>query len=270
MQNCSKDSLAGAKSIRSNAKTAITPVLILCDNSGSMKKYVDIVNQCLVTLIHDLKAHPVRSHQIDLHIVSFHTDYEDILPFTMVDRIDMSQLKKVEQTEWATYLGAALLKAVKELADEKAALKKARVTYAQPNLIVISDGYPEEEHKDVTLAGIKAVQDKITRERWNCIPIFIGHDFKDNIMDEICVPDTNGKKDFIRFDSMDKKKDIIDAFAFASMSIDAVGAKTGNTTYTQMSTNELKKKIFEHEKRRKAIKPNGQQQKKSFFDSLRF
>lgn len=31
-----KDSLAGAKATRANSKAGVTPVLILCDNSGSM------------------------------------------------------------------------------------------------------------------------------------------------------------------------------------------------------------------------------------------
>lgn len=45
-----KDSLAGAKATRANSKAGVTPVLILCDNSGSMSGYVDTVNQCLVKM----------------------------------------------------------------------------------------------------------------------------------------------------------------------------------------------------------------------------
>lgn len=226
--------------------------------------YVDTVNQCLVNLIQDLKGNPVLSHKIDLRIVSFNTQYTEILPFTMVDRIEVSRLKKVEQAEWATFLGTALSRAVEELAEEKAMFKASNAEYTQPNLIVLSDGYPEKEDASVTAKGIKDVQSKIQNERWNCIPIFIGHDFGSNILGDISVPDSYGHKTVITFDSNDKKSDIIEAFKFASMSVGAVGEQAGSPSYKPMSTSELKQKILEAEKRREKIKKNSSQsQKKS-------
>lgn len=266
-----KDSLAGAKATRANSKAGIMPVLILCDNSGSMRNYVNTVNQCLVNLIEDLKENPVLSHKIDLRIVSFNTKYEEILPFTIVERIDMSKLKKVEQSDRATYLGFALSKAVDELTKEKAMFKASNAEYTQPNLIVLSDGYPEQEEATNTVKGINAIQTKIQNERWNCIPIFIGYDFENNIMHDISVPDEYGNKTVITFHSNNKKSDIIEAFKFASMSVGAVGEQTGAPSYKPMSTSELKKKIIEAENRRETIKKNSSQyQKKSFWDKLRF
>ena len=269
--NYPKDSLAGAKAIRANSKAGVTPVLILCDNSGSMSSYVDTVNQCLINLIQDLKENPVLSHKIDLRIVSFNTQYIEILPFTMVDRIDVSRFQKVEQADWATFLGTALSKAIEELAEEKAMFKASSAEYTQPNLIVLSDGYPEQEDVAVTAKGIKDVQDKIQNERWNCIPIFIGHDYGSNVLRDISVPDNYGNKTVITFDSNDKNSDIIEAFKFASMSVGAVGEQAGNPSYKPMSTSELKQKILEAEKRREKIKKNAAQpQKKSFWDKLGF
>ena len=266
-----KDSLAGAKATRSNSKAGVTPVLILCDNSGSMKHYVSIVNQCIISLINDLKQNSILSHKIDLRIVSFNTDYNEILPFTMVDRIDVASLKKVEEQDWATFLGTALSKAVKELADEKAMFKASHAEYTQPNLVVLSDGYPQKEEASATVAGISAIQDKIKNERWNCIPIFIGHDYGSSILEDISVPDSYGNRTVITFDSNDKKSDIIAAFKFASMSVGAVGEEAGAPSYKPMSTAELKKKIIDAEKRRKTISqiPN-RSQKKSFWDKLKF
>lgn len=266
-----KDSLAGAKATRSNSKLGVTPVLILCDNSGSMQSYVDTVNQCLESLITDLKSNSVLAHKIDLRIVSFNTRYTEILPFTMVDRIDVSKMKKVQKEEWATYLGTALSKAVEELSEEKAMFKASRAEYTQPNLIVLSDGYPECEDSSVTAVGITAVQNKIKTERWNCIPIFIGHDYGNNIMKDISVPDSYGNKTVITFDSNDKKNDIIAAFKFASMSVGAVGEQAGDPLYKPMSTSDLKKKILEAESRVKAVKKKAYQpKKKSFWDKLGF
>lgn len=37
-----KDSLAGAKATRANSKAGVTPVLILCDNSGSMSGFTKL------------------------------------------------------------------------------------------------------------------------------------------------------------------------------------------------------------------------------------
>lgn len=266
-----KDSLAGAKATRANSKAGVTPVLILCDNSGSMQSYVDTVNQCLESLIADLKADSVLSHKIDLRIVSFNTGYTEILPFTMVDSIDTSRLKKVQKEEWATYLGTALSKAVEELSAEKAMYKAAKAEYTQPNLIVLSDGYPEHEDSAVTDAGITAVQNKIETERWNCIPIFIGHDYGNNIMKDISVPDSHGNKTVITFDSNDKKSDIISAFKYASMSIGAVGKQAGDPSYEPMPTSDLKKKIREAEERIRGVQKNDvQPKKKSFLDKLGF
>lgn len=266
-----KDSLAGAKATRSNSKAGVTPVLILCDNSGSMQRYVDTVNQCIESLINDLKANTVLSHKIDLRIVSFNTGYNEILPFTMVDHIDASKLRKVQKEELATYFGTALSKAVEELTAEKAVFKDSHAEYTQPNLIVLSDGYPEYENASVTAAGIAAVQNKIKNERWNCIPIFIGHDYGNNIMKDISVPDSYGNKTVITFDSSDKKSDIIAAFKFASMSVGAVGEQAGDASYKPMSTNELKQKIIEAENRMEAIKKTtGQTKKKSFWDKIGF
>lgn len=266
-----KDSLAGAKATRANSKAGVTPVLILCDNSGSMRRYVDTVNQCLIDLVQDLKSNSVLGHKIDLRIVSFNTQYNEILPFTMVDRIEVSSLKKVEQTELATFLGTALTKAVEELAEEKAVFKAANAEYTQPNLIVLSDGYPEKENAVITAKGIKDVQNKILNERWNCIPIFIGHEYGSNILKDISVPDNYGHKTVITFDSSDKRSDIIEAFEFASMSVCAIGEQAGNPSYKPTSTSELKQKILAAEERRKNLKKNpSQSQKKSFWDKLGF
>lgn len=264
-----KDSLAGAKATRSNTKSGVTPVLILCDNSGSMKNEVETVNQCVIDLINELKGNAILSHRIDLRIAYFNTEYGDILPFTMVDRIDTSKLKKVEQSDRATFFGMALSNAVKELSEEKASFKAAHSEYTQPNLIVLSDGLPEKEEASVTAAGIKAIQEKIRQERWNCIPIFIGHDDDNNLLREISVPDNDGQKTVITFDSNDKKSDIIAAFKFASMSVGAVGEQAGTAAYKPMSTNELRKKILDAENRMKATKKGANQaKKKSFWDKI--
>lgn len=274
--NYPKDSLAGARATRANSKAGITPVLILCDNSGSMYNNVSTVNECLVNLIQDIKNNSVLSHKIDLRIVSFNTQYVEILPFTMVDRIDMSKLKKVEQAEWATYLGTALLRAVEDLSEEKAMFKASNAEYTQPNLIVLSDGFPEKENPSITAKGIKAIQNKIQTERWNCIPIFIGHDYGNNvpgnnILSDISVPDDDGKKTVITFDSSDKNNDIIEAFQFASMSVGAVGEQAGDPSYKPMPTNQLQKKIREAaERRNKLKKAPTSSPKKSFWEKLGF
>ena len=149
--------------------------------------------------------------------------------------------------------------------------KASHAEYTQPNLVVLSDGYPQKEEASATVAGISAIQDKIKNERWNCIPIFIGHDYGSSILEDISVPDSYGNRTVITFDSNDKKSDIIAAFKFASMSVGAVGEEAGAPSYKPMSTAELKKKIIDAEKRRKTISqiPN-RSQKKSFWDKLKF
>ena len=248
-----KDSLAGAKATPTNTKAGVMPVLVLCDNSGSMKDYVDRVNQCLRGLIEELQRSPVLSHKIDLSIVSFNTKCTELLPFTMVDRIDPARLGQVQPEDWATYLGTALSYAVDQLAREKQQFKDAKADYVQPNLIVLSDGHPEHEEKSVTDAGIRAVQEKMTREHWNCIPILIGHDYDpDKVrLEEISVPDESGRRTVIKFASSNKAEDIVAAFQFASMSVSAVADQHG---YDPMSTIELQKKI---EKRKRIMKQNG-------------
>lgn len=259
--NYPKDSLARAKATRTNVKPGVTPVLILCDNSGSMQKYVDTVNKCLLDLIKDLKKVPVLANKIELSIVSFNTVCCEILPFTRVANIDTRTMKKLEPEEWATYLGMALSRSVELLTAEKEQFKKARIDYTQPNLIVLSDGMPEHEKASDTEAGVQAIQEKIKKERWNCIPIFIGRNGgkEPEIMREICVPDADGKRDYIRFDSSDKAADIVEAFKFASMSIGAVGENADHPMAAPMSSAKLKEKIARN-----------REQKKSFFGRRKF
>lgn len=268
-----KDSLAGATATRANAKPGVTPVLILCDNSGSMKGYVDTVNQCLIGLIQDLKRNTVLANKIDLSIATFNTGYTSILPFTMVNLIDVSKIPKVVESDLATYLGTALSRAVKELSNEKALYKASEAAYTQPNLIVMSDGYPEYEDADVTATGIKDVQEKIRKERWNSIPIFIGHDYGSHILQDISVPDARGNTAVITFDSSNKSQDIIAAFKFASMSVAAVAEAARGDTYQAMPTSELQEKIRATEKRIEGLQ-NGllhsKAKKKSFWDKLGF
>lgn len=266
-----KDSLAGATATRANSKPGVTPVLILCDNSGSMKKYVNTVNRCLISLIQDLKKNTVLANKIDLSIATFNTGYTSILPFTMVNLIDVVKIPKIVESDLATFLGTALSRAVKELADEKSLYKSSEAAYTQPNLIVISDGYPEFEATEVTAKGIRAVQDKIQKERWNCIPIFIGHDYGSHILQDISVPDARGNTAVITFDSNDKSQDIIAAFKFASMSVAAVAEDARGDTYRTLPTSELQEKIRAVEKRMEGLH-NGllHSGKKSFWDKLGF
>ncbi len=247
-----KDMSMGTKA---NNKLGVTPVLILCDNSGSMKDYVATVNECTRKLIQDLKNNLILANQIELSVASFNATYQEILPFTRVRNIKLDQVKKIEPEEWVTYLGSALSKAVSALAEEKALLKKSRTKYNQPILIVLSDGYPYKEKEEQIAAGIKAVQDKIRLERWSCIPILIGYDYggKLTIMSDIAVPDKNGKRDYIRFDSKDKKIDIFDGFKFASMSIEAVGQNANGPMAQPMSTKDLKDKIYRNKKKRESF-----------------
>jgi len=248
-----KDSLAGLKATKTNNKAGVTPVLVLCDNSGSMKNYVKTVNDCISNLIKDLQSDSVLSGKISLAIYCFNCECSEVLPFTKVADIKQTMLTPIKPEDWATYFGKALLKAVGMLSHEKNEYKKANIQYNQPNLIVISDGVPEHEDVTTTEQGIGAIQEKINRERWNCIPIFIGHESPGNIMGRICVPDQDGQCDYIKFDSTSKKNDIVSAFKFASMSIAAVGNDGG--TDTPMSTTELKERI---------------RRRKSFRDGMKF
>lgn len=256
-----KDNLGRAKKTKTNIKPGVTPVLILCDNSGSMQYYVDTVNKCLLGLVEDLKSTPVLANKIELSIMSFNIECHEVLPFTRVANIDASMIKKIEPEEWATYLGMALSKSVELLAAEKEQFKKAKTDYTQPNLIVLSDGVPEHESETVTSKGVKAIQDKIRNERWNCIPIFIGNNngVEPKIMSDICVPDASGKRDYIKFNSSDKAADIVDAFKFASMSIGAVGENADGPMATPMSSSKLKEKLIKN-----------REQRKSFADRMKF
>lgn len=250
-----KDSLARARATKTNFKPGVTPVLILCDNSGSMQDYVDTMNKCILDLIEDLKSAPVLANKIELAIMSFNTKCVEILPFTRVSNINICDIKKIEPEEWATYLGMALNESVEMLANEKEQFKKAKTDYTQPNLIVLSDGEPEYEDESVTNAGVRAIQNKIRNERWNCIPIFIGNNngVEPKIMKDICVPDASGKRDYIKFDSSDKGADIVEAFKFASMSIGAVGENADGPMANPMSSSELKERILRNRKQRKSF-----------------
>ena len=243
------DNLSNLKDNKLNNNLGVTPVLIACDNSGSMIEYVDVVNNCIHDMIEGLQESKSLKNKIELSIVTFNCEYIEIVPFTRVSNINLENIKKVEQSTLATYFGMAMSMSVRALAEEKQRFKDNGIKYYQPNLIVISDGRPEFEETATTNKGIREVQNKIETEHWTCIPIFIGEADAAGIdyMKKICVPSQDGKRTVIHFNSSNKAADIVKAFQFISKSIDV------SATTRTMSTDELKSKLSEDDDKRKFI-----------------
>ena len=205
-----------------NTNMEITPVLMLCDNSGTMAKFTQIVHNCLENMVSGLKRRPSTGSCIDLCVATFNTDFKVLVPFTRLANIQ--NIPEIKPTELATFLGEAVSKSVQLLAEEKAKLKAAQISYCQPLLIVLSDGLPEYENEDVTAAGIKAIQDKIRQEKWSCIPILIGQEFADRktVLAELASPDKNGIRREFKFTDENQISNLMASLSFAGATIRAV------------------------------------------------
>lgn len=205
------EKLKDADGVNKNVKVA--PVLVLCDTSGSMKEYVGTLQKCLDAMVGTLKQSNSLRNSVDLCIATFNADFDILLPFTRLPYV--GSVPQIQPSEWGTYLGTAVKKAVELLAEEKEKLKAAG-DYVQPALIILSDGMPEHEDDKVTKAGIAELQKKIDEERWNCTPILMGRRFagQDTVLGKYGL---KGKA-FI-FDSTDQASNIIAGIKFASASV---------------------------------------------------
>ena len=198
------------------------PLLILCDNSGSMKPYVKILHSALSQMPGDLlRMKPAYRTSLDMSICLFNTDVEVLVPFTRLAYL--KQIPEIEPTQLKTYLGSAVSKAVKMLADEKEKLKAT--DYRQPTLIIMSDGVPYGEKDAATRQGIADIQKKIKEENWNCICILMSPDHpdgKNTVLAEFSSP-VDGVHTEYKFNSNDQVSNIIAAINFATASVGANG-----------------------------------------------
>lgn len=207
-----------------NPNLEALPLLILCDNSGSMKPYVGTLHSALSKMPENLtRMKPSYQTSLDMSICLFDIDVDVLVPFTRLAYI--KEIPEIQPTQLQTHLGHAVSTAVKMLAEEK---EKLRATdYRQPTLIIMSDGIPYGEKDEAIKQGIADIQEKIRNENWNCICILMSSDpkysnKKTTVLAEFSSP-VDGVHTEFKFNSEDQVSNIIAAINFATATVRAGG-----------------------------------------------
>lgn len=207
-----------------NPNMEALPLLILGDNSGSMRHFVGTFHEAMSQMKANLaQTKPTYLSSLDLSICLFNTSVQVLVPFQRLAYI--KEIPEIEPTDLQTHLGSAVSKAVKMLAEEKEKLRSTG--YRQPTLIILSDGVPCGEDQADTIQGIADIQEKIANENWNCVCILMSadpkySDKKPTVLAKFSSP-VDGVHTEFKFNSADQVSNIIAAINFATATVRAGG-----------------------------------------------
>jgi len=200
------------------------PILLCLDISGSMRfnNKINMLNKGVQRFCLELLDHP-NADGIELALMTF--DYKQNLYYPSGKRDDpfaslsefAHDIPVVHATEFVTYLGTAILKAVDVLQEKKDEYRRGNFQYKQPTLILFTDGRPEGEKANKMDEAIRLCQEK-EQEAWNIVVVAIDID-KNYIacLNQITNPAVNGGHVI----ECEDAADIVKQLVFASKSIDA-------------------------------------------------
>ena len=134
------------------------PVVLLLDTSSSMSPFMSLVNQGLTELRDDLKRDALASQRVELSVVTF-GPVELAQDFVSVEQWVPPKLIASGNTP----LGEALVFAIAQIRQRKAAYREAGIPYYRPWIWLVTDGAPTdhwrkalpEVHSEVGRSGIE-------------------------------------------------------------------------------------------------------------------
>ena len=123
------------------SSTKRIPLGIVCDISSSMADVQEVVNKLLKDLIIQLKNSSTFGKSVDLLIMFYNGDTDVRVNFEKLEDVNVNSITIVKTTGY-TDTGKALLEALRLLGEKKKEYQSNIVEYYQPNLFLITDGYP--------------------------------------------------------------------------------------------------------------------------------
>lgn len=129
-----------------NPSTRCACMLVL-DTSGSMQgSAIEELNKGVSHFIQAVQQDEVAGYSVEVGIISAGGNVRIEMPFTTA--MDIDNVPQLRATG-ATPLGEAVKQALDSLDERKGEYQKAGVAYYQPWLVIISDGSPTDEWKQV-------------------------------------------------------------------------------------------------------------------------
>lgn len=130
------------------------PVVLLLDTSTSMRANMDMVNQGLVAMKHELQMDLLASQRVEIAIVTF-GPVRLVQDFVTVDLWVPPKLFANGQTP----LGEALQFVLHELRNRKRAYREAGIPYYRPWIWLVTDGAPTDSYEP----GVFDAQEEVRR-----------------------------------------------------------------------------------------------------------
>ena len=118
------------------------PVALVIDTSASTEDIRELLNQCSCQLIRSLKRELTFQRIVELLVIFFNSDYQDVLYFKPLEMVDEHELDIVESKGF-TATGRALIHALDCIDRKKMEWKQKGEKYYQPLLFLLTDGYPD-------------------------------------------------------------------------------------------------------------------------------
>ena len=116
--------------------------LLLLDTSGSMNgQRIDAVNKGLRDFVADVRKDERATARSEIAIMTFDDEIKLVQDFKTVDNFEAPTLTAQGQT----FIGRALLEALRRLEARKQVYKENGIGYYRPWLFVITDGEPQGE-----------------------------------------------------------------------------------------------------------------------------
>ncbi|QUO32684.1 VWA domain-containing protein [Faecalicatena sp. Marseille-Q4148] len=144
------------------------PIGIVCDISSSMEDVREILNCSLKELYNIVRETKKLEKSVDLLVIFYNGEAEVRVNLEPVESIDPNRLR-IDRVTGYTDTGKALLKALELLNQKKNEYKSKMIEYWQPNLFLITDGYPcawmgapDEEYRKI-MRSYQAAAEEIHR-----------------------------------------------------------------------------------------------------------
>ena len=125
------------------------PLVLVLDCSGSMQEEnkIQLLNDGLKALAADLKADPIAARCGRVLIISFGGDGNVEIMGDWTDAMDFTPPKLL--AGGLTPLGAAMRCALDEVESQKSQMRAAGVSYKRPIIMLLSDGEPTDDWRQV-------------------------------------------------------------------------------------------------------------------------
>ncbi len=146
------------------------PLVLVLDCSGSMQEEnkIQLLNEGLKALAADLKADPIAARCGRVLVISFGGDSNVEIMGDWTDAMDFTPPELM--AGGVTPLGAAMRCALDEVESQKNEMRTAGVSYKRPIVMLLSDGEPTDDWRQVA-ADCKAAE---TAHKVNMMAIGIG------------------------------------------------------------------------------------------------